>query len=1727
MQVKNKSKIKIAILIAIAVLFNFVHLEVYANQPELISSKNSIIEGKKLIKYFGSKRNVDFLNDNSLTGIETIEKNSFSERAVDKLILKDSIKSIGDMAFQNSKIEYLHIGNENIVLGNYIFKDSYHLRYVSSFKEIKAQNIADDFFVTKLEIKGNNKPLYIAYRKSGQFKRQQIIVEAIKNAKVIKETDLTNKRMIFKTDKNQNAKFNFNADSQVLYLELKELPKLSIDLEINSTDVLEYKNLFYEESGGYLTKKLDTTTDIELRDMNGALVIKKTFSNNNFKEKINNIYPELYELTVSKNGFKTQRHLLDLSAQTNPFSKKINLEVGIDFNIDNNNTLISYNGFLSDIEIPDKIEIKYSNNITKTYNISKIAKDAFKSIVPFNKITSLKLGQKISEISENAFFGNKIASLVLGENTKVGRAAFYGNNIKTLEIPYYENESEAVIMPYAFARNKISNLNIPYINKISEAAFMDNDISNLNLNDKVKNIETLAFAANRLKNVVIRSSEAIIADYAFKGSLPGDLEYIISKSNFNREKQFTQNSDKIKKAKNINISLTDMFKVKVNDMYVLTNVFDKTSLETAVNKLIDTNETNKAKLFLDEKLENEYQGVYKELLYARYEKNFNFRVNFETGTKIEIKDINQNIISPKEIKETSSVYKLKYGKYFLKASKDKKEDLNKVLVIIKDDEISIKLNEKRYALDLNSNVKSTKFRVSKKTGQNIEVQKLSKDGIYYLERGEYTIKAYAKSYHDKEETINIIDRDIQKTINLQKINYSIYLLPKNHSGVNSLKDINTVVYNKSGTKLNLSKDTFIDDRAYYKIDTNSSDEIDVLSKKQGMIRFKHKAKISSMNELSEYLDDVFEFKSEKALEISYIKEDDSNKNNKLFVSFSKNQKPDSIELYDQNSKLISKDDYGPLHLQAGNYKIVAKKQGHNDIIRNLVMGNESKHILLSNFEKKLSSFSLNIDTISKFDKYQILSSNGEIQDSLADGSFILESGKYKYVVYSDEGTKMGEFEIKSGPKIVNVNLKKAKLNLIFDKAYPELKLEIRAYGNSAVIKESKLSTVDINNTKLPKYEFHLEKGIYIAKYSAKSHKEKESQIIIDNIKEITKKLNFETDTYLVEFILPYKEAYVNVYDSNKNKIMPNIEGKYNLPNGNYSYEVISQKYKTVKNNFIVNQVSTIIKLDELDFMKKLYKLNLNLEQGSYYKIYDDFGEELNLAQENIQKIASGYVLELETGKYRINLSKDSYETHEYTIVLDSDKTINYKPAKITSIPDRKSIFRLNGINANEFKILKNNIGQKPDENGEYILDAGEYQVDIQRAGYKPMSLKLTLSANEKKVLFVEDLEKTKITLEIVTDPKDAKVELFDANTTSINHNSNKFILNASGKYRLIIKKENYHTIDEFILLNKDTKLEKKLAKMRTNLIIENILKTDSIQIKEKNSKLENPKIEYLANNKARINLELGEYSIIANRINHNQIVQIVKIEKNKEAKLVLNFVKTGYSPLPSYNPVVPYTPSVPHTPSKSKKDSTKKKQEDKEKDRIIFAILKENIKDPNDYTDIDKNSWYYDGVKFVSESGYMNGVSDTKFAPNKNLSRAALATILHRLESKPKAKLSSFKDVVRPSWYARAVDWAAEKVIVKGFDRNIFAPNLNLTREQLVTILYRFARYKGMETTNTINIDDFVDAKYISYWAKDAMKWAVADEIIKGNKSKLNPQDSATRAEIAVIIQRFINLAEK
>ena len=196
---------------------------------------------------------------------------------------------------------------------------------------------------------------------------------------------------------------------------------------------------------------------------------------------------------------------------------------------------------------------------------------------------------------------------------------------------------------------------------------------------------------------------------------------------------------------------------------------------------------------------------------------------------------------------------------------------------------------------------------------------------------------------------------------------------------------------------------------------------------------------------------------------------------------------------------------------------------------------------------------------------------------------------------------------------------------------------------------------------------------------------------------------------------------------------------------------------------------------------------------------------------------------------------------------------------------------------------------------------------------------------------------------------------------------------------------------------------------------------------------------------------------------------------------------------------------------------------------ILPAIISSSEKDcpSRSFRDLDTTKWYHEAIDTMLREGLMNGTGNGLFEPNGTLTRAMLVTILWRSEGKPAASAqTSFTDVPAGAYYAEAVRWAAANGVVKGVSSTEFGPSKNITRQELVTILWRLAAKKGLNTSNAgLTVPEFADRSQIAAWAAEAMSWGCTRGILTGKSAnRVDPTGTATRAEAAAMIVRFRNL---
>ncbi|GAB1475738.1 hypothetical protein MASR2M70_05700 [Bacillota bacterium] len=174
------------------------------------------------------------------------------------------------------------------------------------------------------------------------------------------------------------------------------------------------------------------------------------------------------------------------------------------------------------------------------------------------------------------------------------------------------------------------------------------------------------------------------------------------------------------------------------------------------------------------------------------------------------------------------------------------------------------------------------------------------------------------------------------------------------------------------------------------------------------------------------------------------------------------------------------------------------------------------------------------------------------------------------------------------------------------------------------------------------------------------------------------------------------------------------------------------------------------------------------------------------------------------------------------------------------------------------------------------------------------------------------------------------------------------------------------------------------------------------------------------------------------------------------------------------------------------------------------------------FTDLKGGEWYYENAVYAYTNGLISGVTKDKFAPTNKTTRAMVVTILWRLEGQPKAAAGAFNDVAKATWYTDAINWASANGIVSGYSDSKFGPNDTVTREQMAAIIYNYGSFKKYNMKGKADLGSFADASKVSAWAAAPVQWAVENGIITGTGKGLNPKGSAERAQVAAILQRFI-----
>ncbi len=220
-----------------------------------------------------------------------------------------------------------------------------------------------------------------------------------------------------------------------------------------------------------------------------------------------------------------------------------------------------------------------------------------------------------------------------------------------------------------------------------------------------------------------------------------------------------------------------------------------------------------------------------------------------------------------------------------------------------------------------------------------------------------------------------------------------------------------------------------------------------------------------------------------------------------------------------------------------------------------------------------------------------------------------------------------------------------------------------------------------------------------------------------------------------------------------------------------------------------------------------------------------------------------------------------------------------------------------------------------------------------------------------------------------------------------------------------------------------------------------------------------------------------------------------------------------------------YSGSSSSSNNNNKKEDEKKEETEKPNEEIKeekTEEVKKNTFTETTFADVKKDDWHYETVKYVYENNLMQG-TDNGFEPESKMSRAMLVTVLYRM-AKPESVESThnFKDVAKGQWYSDAVAWAAANGIVSGITSTEFAPDSDISREQMALIIYRFAKMQGYNVSDASDLSNFADTSDVSDWTIDALSWANKARLVNGtSETTLSPKATATRAQVAAILMRF------
>lgn len=183
------------------------------------------------------------------------------------------------------------------------------------------------------------------------------------------------------------------------------------------------------------------------------------------------------------------------------------------------------------------------------------------------------------------------------------------------------------------------------------------------------------------------------------------------------------------------------------------------------------------------------------------------------------------------------------------------------------------------------------------------------------------------------------------------------------------------------------------------------------------------------------------------------------------------------------------------------------------------------------------------------------------------------------------------------------------------------------------------------------------------------------------------------------------------------------------------------------------------------------------------------------------------------------------------------------------------------------------------------------------------------------------------------------------------------------------------------------------------------------------------------------------------------------------------------------------------------------------------------------FTDVPEDAWYHEDLDLMLDRGIIKGATATTFEPETPMTRAMMVTLLYRMSGESASREECFEDVDPASFFGKAVTWATENGIIKGFNDGNFKPEENISRDEMITFLYRYSKAKGMDTSHGDDLTAFSDHETVLPFARSAFSWAVERELIEGDVSgddiMLNPRVEPTRAQVTSVLARYVRMVDE